>query len=316
MILTVTPNTAIDRTFFIAEFSLGRTIRALRAALGMGGKGADAAWILGELGHDVVAIGFASGLTGFQMEEMLREKGVQTDFVWVRGETRLNTVIVSQDVGEQSTISAPSLVVEESFQAVLYDLYLQWLPECASVIIGGSLPEGICPEFYGRYIRAARDQGIPVIFDSSGPPLRAGLERKPSFVKPNRGELAELCGESLVSLEQVYAGACTLQERYETIPIVTLGDEGALAVLPDRAYRIPPPGVEVVSSAGAGDAVLAGLAASMDRGSQLEDGLRLGFAAAAAVMLTPGTADCRAPDVERLIPKIELVPYPGEAISS
>jgi len=38
--------------------------------------------------------------------------------------------------------------------------------------------------------------------------------------------------------------------------------------------------------------------------------LKLGFAAAAAVCLQPGTADCRKADVEQFIPQIELMPYP------
>jgi len=83
-------------------------------------------------------------------------------------------------------------------------------------------------------------------------------------------------------------------------------------VLPDRAYRIPPLKVDVVSPAGSGDAVLAGLAGSIYRGQPIEEGLRLGFAAATAVVLLPGTADCRRNDVERFLPQIELIPYEGE----
>jgi 6-phosphofructokinase 2 len=67
--------------------------------------------------------------------------------------------------------------------------------------------------------------------------------------------------------------------------------------------------VPVVSAAGAGDAVLAGLAASIERGQPIEDGLRLGIAAAAAVCMMPGTGDCRAEDVWRLLPQVELQPY-------
>jgi fructose-1-phosphate kinase PfkB-like protein len=78
--------------------------------------------------------------------------------------------------------------------------------------------------------------------------------------------------------------------------------------LPDRVYRIPPLKVEVVSAAGAGDAVLAGLAASIERKQPIEEGLRLGFGAATAVTLLPGTADCRKDDVERLSAQIELLP--------
>jgi 6-phosphofructokinase 2 len=68
--------------------------------------------------------------------------------------------------------------------------------------------------------------------------------------------------------------------------------------------------VKVVKTAGAGDAILAGLAAALARGQPVEEGLRLGFAAAAAVLLTPETAACRPADVDRLLPQVELRPYP------
>ena len=85
--------------------------------------------------------------------------------------------------------------------------------------------------------------------------------------------------------------------------------QGGLAVLPGRAYRIPPLDVPVVNAAGAGDAVDAGLAASVYRGQPIEEGLRLGFAAATTVVTTPQTAECSLPEIERYAAQIELIPY-------
>jgi fructose-1-phosphate kinase PfkB-like protein len=149
-----------------------------------------------------------------------------------------------------------------------------------------------------------------VIFDAAEPNLSAGLSAGPTYVKPNRDELEALVGHPLPSLNDVYHAGREIINRYGACPIISLGEEGGLAVLRDRAYRIPPLKVNVVSPAGAGDAVLAGLAASVYRGLPIEEGLRLGFAAATAVLLQPGTADCRRADVEVFLPQIELRPYP------
>ncbi len=65
----------------------------------------------------------------------------------------------------------------------------------------------------------------------------------------------------------------------------------------------------MASPAGAGDAVLAGIAASIERGQPIEEGLRLGIAAAAAVCMMPGTADCRPEDVARLVREVRLEDY-------
>jgi hypothetical protein len=48
----------------------------------------------------------------------------------------------------------------------------------------------------------------------------------------------------------------------------------------------------------------------VSRGQPIEEGLRLGFAAATAVCLQLGTADCRRADVERFLPQIELISHP------
>src|SRR5512134_2889177 len=103
MIITLTPNTGIDHTVQISSFQPNSTIRALESAWGMGGKATDVSWILGKLGVRTRALGFAAGRNGRRMESMLRERGAETDFVWVEGETRLNAVIVVEGEG-QSTI--------------------------------------------------------------------------------------------------------------------------------------------------------------------------------------------------------------------
>jgi fructose-1-phosphate kinase PfkB-like protein len=54
---------------------------------------------------------------------------------------------------------------------------------------------------------------------------------------------------------------------------------------------------------------LAGLAASIVRHQPIEEGLRLGFAAATAVVITEGTAECSLTDIERYAAQIEVLPY-------
>jgi fructose-1-phosphate kinase PfkB-like protein len=165
------------------------------------------------------------------------------------------------------------------------------------------------PSFYIRLIRTTRARNVPIIFDASEPNLRPGLTAGPDFIKPDRDELSALMGYPIDSIETAYQVGRQILAQYKTASVITLGGDGALAVLCDRTYRIPPLKVDVVSAAGAGDAVLAGLAASIHRKQPIEDGLRLGFAAAAAVLLQPGTADCRRADIERFLPQIELIPF-------
>ncbi len=310
MIVTVTPNTAIDRTLFVPQFELGRTLRASREAVGMGGKAADVSWILGVIGQSSLALGFAAGETGRRMEAMLRARGAKTDFVWVKGATRENVVIVSEDGRGQTTVAVEALVVEPADVAQLVAKVESALPGASCLVLGGSLPQGVPAGTHAQLVRVARAASVPTLFDASGDALRAGLEAQPTIVKPNREELADLTGRSISGPADAWQAMHELHERFGSWPVVTLGAEGGLALTAEGGWLIQVPHVEAVSTAGAGDAVLAGLAASFARGKNLAWGLQMGFAAAAAVLLTPATADCRRADVERLFGDVVLHRYP------
>jgi 1-phosphofructokinase family hexose kinase len=309
MIVTITLNTAIDRTFFIKDFVWNKTIRSSQSVVGMGGKATDASWILGELGYENTAMGFVAGDVGRQIDRMLCERGSKTDFVWVNGETRTNIVIVSDQGLGQSTLISGGLEISTRDIETFKNRFQKVLKTATCVVIGGSVPIGLDLSLYTELVKTVRAANVPVIFDASGPSLLAGMDGKPNFAKPNIDEIAELSGEKVTNIQSAFIQAKRLQEKYGTSFIITLGELGALAVLPDRAYRIPPLKIKVISSAGAGDGVLAGLAAAISQGKSIEDGLRLGFAAAAAVCLTPATADCHREDVEAFLPKIRLIPY-------
>lgn len=310
MILTVTANTTFDQTLFVPYLALNRTIRASRTVQSMGGKPTDASWILGRLGIPSLALGFAAGDYGKKIRSMLHSRGVVTDFIEVGGESRLNTVIVVEDGSGQITITTNTLEIAPEHLIELRRRYEMALDRASVVVLGGTLPQGTQPAMYTELIGIARQRNIPVIFDADEPNLSAGLQSRPTYIKPNQHELEALTGHPIPDVQAAYAAGRQLLETYGTCPIITMGVEGGLVVLPDRAYFIPSIRVEVASASGAGDAILAGLAASIDRQQPVEEGLRLGFATATAVVLMPGTADCRPEDVERFLPQIKLIPYP------
>ena len=311
MIVTVTPNTCVDYTLLLPEFRLGETLRATEAAWGMGGKAADAAWILGRWGVPSLAMGFVAGQIGQRMEAMLQARGVATDFVEAEGETRLNVVVVCAKSKQQSTLTANTLRVRAEHVDQLRSRYMHALDQASCVILGGSLPEGAPHSLYSDLIGAARARNIPVIFDSSGSALRMGLAARPQLIKPNQAELAELTGQVVKSLEDAYQAASKLQRTFGVDLIATMGEQGALALIGQKHYYIPPLRVEVVSTAGAGDAILAGMAVALSRREPPEAGLRLGFALAGAVLRTLATADYQPEDARRFLEQVQLLPWPS-----
>ena len=310
MIVSLTPNTTLDLTVFVPKLVSNTTIGATRTYHSMGGKPTDAAWILGRMGVGSLALGLAAGAVGEKVKSMLEELGVTVDFIEVDGETRINTVIMDETSGEHTTITTASMQVEPEHLAALRERYLAALPAASVVITGGSLPPGMTPAFYADAIELARRKNVPVIFDAAEPNLSAGLEVRPAFIKPNEHELSALVGRKLDTDAELYEAGREILERYGTQVVITMGVDGALAILTDRSYRIPSIAVEVSSPAGAGDAVLAGLAYAIYHETPLEEGLRLGIAAATAVCLHPGTAAYDVADMQRFLPQVEFIPWP------
>jgi 1-phosphofructokinase family hexose kinase len=305
MIITLTPNTGIDFTLKLASFQLNSTIRALDSAWGMGGKATDASWTLGKLGVPTRALGFAAGPNGVRMENMLRERGVETDFVWVDGESRLNVIVVVAGEG-QSTITSSSLKVSpEQFHELLIR-YRKALEDASCVVMGGSLPYGVPVQFYRGVIADAQKRGVPVIFDSSGLPLTAGVKSRPHVIKPNLSELGELLASVPNSRREVQQAARKLHDEYGSKVIITMGSEGAIAVSGESSYLIRPLSTPVESVAGAGDGVLAGMALAYLRNESFEYGLRHGFALAGAILKTLPTADFEVEDYENLLSQIQI----------
>ncbi len=310
MIVTVTLNTCIDRALFIPSFQLNRTLRVKDVAYGIGGKPMVASWVLRILGTDSLALGFAAGPTGKQMEKMLDEHGVYTDFVWVEGDSRQNTLIICSDGSGQTTLTVNTLTVKRKHLDQFRKKYIKSLDSASCVVLGGSLPKGVEPAIFAELIDAARKKEIPVVFDASGPGLVAGLKGRPMVIKPNRDELEELTGSKIKSLADAFQSAREIQAETRAMVVTTLGELGAIAALPDKTYFIPPLQVnQVLNRAGAGDAILAGLASALSQREPIETGLRIGFASAAAVLLTPATGDCRLEDIRRFEPLIRLEAY-------
>ena len=310
MIVSLTPNTTLDLTVFVPKLVTNSTIRATRTVHSLGGKPTDAAWILGRMGVGSLALGLAAGAVGDKVASMLEEFGVTVDFVAAEGETRINTVIMDESTGEHTTITTASMTVRPGPLAALRARYRAALETATVLITGGSLPPGMTPAFYAEAIEMAREHDVPVIFDAAPPNLGVGLEARPAFIKPNEHELSALVGRKLGTIESLYDAGRDILTRLGTQAVITMGEKGALAILKDRSYRIPAIPVEVSSPAGAGDAVLAGLANALHKGEALEEGLRLGIAAATAVCLQPGTAAYQVDDMRRFLPQVELIPYP------
>ncbi|MBE0688570.1 MAG: hypothetical protein IH587_00430, partial [Anaerolineae bacterium] len=149
-IVTLTPNTTLDHTVMIPSFVHLKTIRSTGSYFSMGGKPTDASFILGTIGIPSLALGCAAGAIGHKVEELLRQRGVTPDFIEVNGETRINTIVVCEDVVGQTTLTVNTLHVAPEHIEALKRRYAETLEDASVVVTGGTLPHGMTPDFYAE----------------------------------------------------------------------------------------------------------------------------------------------------------------------
>ena len=109
------------------------------------------------------------------------------------------------------------------------------------------------------------------------------------MVKPNETELARLLGKPMETEEQILSGGRALLEMGITQALISLGGEGAYFMEKGDVYRAKCPRVEVKSTVGAGDSVVAAMAYGLQEKLPLEEALLLAMAMGAASVMHSGT---------------------------
>ncbi|MBN8633744.1 MAG: hexose kinase [Anaerolineae bacterium] len=310
-ILTLTLNPAIDHVLWVDHFQLGHTLRATSETRTPSGKGVGSSLVLHELGADTTAFGFAAGLTGSMLTALLDQAGIPHELLPASGETRIATLIVDQHSGLQSTVSAATLHVDEPGFTHLLDRLAT--ASAWGIICAGSVPPGLPADAYATILRRLHATNLVTLLDTSGAALSAGVTGLPHVLKINADEARSLDGDLALSVASALDVRAALDQlrRYlgrwarEAI-VVTLGRDGALAVRPDGGYRVHPLNVPVVSTAGAGDALNAGLMLALSRGESWSAALAWGTAAASSVVMNAGTAVCQRRQVEELYRQVTV----------
>jgi tagatose 6-phosphate kinase len=295
LILTVTLNAALDVTYQVDALVVHGTNRARDVHQRAGGKGINVARVLQALGQDVVITGLAGGGTGADIRRDLAIAPLRDELVDVAGESRRTVTIVDTDA---TVVNEPGPVVGPDEWAGFVRRFAQLAPTADVVVLAGSLPPGVPVDGYAILGAAS---GAPVLLDTSGPALRAGLAAHPAVVKPNRDELAEIA-DSPSALRAKGAGAV----------VVSAGADGLVAVAGEGSWRARPAERVAGNPTGAGDAVVAALAAGLATGDPWPDRLRDAVALSAATVLHPvaGAFDADAYARFRPTVTVEEIPCP------
>lgn len=305
MILTVTPNPSLDRTYEVPGLVRGDVLRATGERMDPGGKGVNVSRAVAAAGHRTVAVLPLGGAPGALVAELLGDQGIEVARVPVAGHTRSNIAVAEPD-GTLTKINAPGPELTAAESELLLDAVRRHSGRADWIACCGSLPRGLAPQWYADLVARAHAAGAKVALDTSGPSLLAALRERPDVVKPNAEELAQAVGHPLATIGDAVKAAEEVRELGAGAVLASLGADGQLLVTASGTYFGQAPVATVRSNVGAGDASLAGfLAAGGEGPGALSAAVAHGAAAVqlpGSVMPAPGDLDLAAVTVTSAVP--------------
>ena len=306
MIVTVTLTPALDKTVILPDFRINEVNRIQRLRVDPGGKGINVSKGLKALGIDSLATGILGGATGRYIEQCLHSAGIACDFVWTEQDTRTNLKVVDPDRHTNTDINEPGAPVSET---VLEEVYRKTEARTKAgdiAVFAGKAPEGTAGTVFAEWTERLNRRGVQVYLDADGELLKNGVRAKPTLIKPNDTELSRLIGRTFADREDMVSAARGLVTDGIGTVVVSLGVGGALFVTADIALYGQGLDVEVQSTVGAGDSMLAAFACGAERRMPFRDTCALALAFSAAAVTTPGTQPAEMDVVNALLRQVVL----------
>ncbi len=190
--------------------------------------------------------------------------------------------------------------------------YLEGMVDNFDVILISDYNKGfITPKLMKGVLDVAASKRKFVMVDPK--PANINYYRGVGLIKPNRREAAEISGIEFTDPDSIIEAGRILHEQLSPdYMLITAGEMGMFLIGPDNmAHHIPSLERRVYDVSGAGDTVIATLAAAFGGGADMLEAVMLANVAAAGVVTKLGTSTVATEELARLITE-----YPANDISS
>ena len=284
MIYTVTFNPALDYILELDKLEIGKIQKSKTELILPGGKGINVSTVLTNLEVENIALGYKAGFVGAEIERLLRNMNVKTDFIDLEeGNSRINVKISGE---EETAINTNGPKISESQILELLEK-LKTLNENDYLVLSGSIPSSIKDDIYEKICRIVKKQNVKIVVDATKNLLVQALKYNPFLIKPNNEELGEIFGVEIHTKEDAYVYGKKLKEMGAQNVLVSMGKIGAALI--DEAgqeYFIKSPEGKRVNTVGSGDSMVAGFIAGFLKYNNYNDALRMGVSAGSASALS------------------------------
>lgn len=305
MLYTLTPNPSVDRSLVVPEIRFNSVLRSEQVRLDYGGKGFNVSRALHTFGIESTAIAWVGGGSGKMLADGLQRLGIQTDFVWMDGETRTNTMMIEEEGDWHIKVNEPGPSISGEAIKQMLQKVEGYAKKGDVWILSGSLPPDVSEGFYADLITLLKSRGARVYLDSNGAALEKGSQAGPYLVKPNIAEASKIVGFTIDSIEEAKRAALPfLRMGGIEYFALTMGEAGLLMASQYEMVHARPPKIHVRNAAGSGDALLAGMLYAQSRDMPLEEVARWAVATGTASVETEGVSEFSIERIQALLPEV------------
>lgn len=288
MILSVCPNPSIDCTIELDSLNVGMLNRIDNKVETYSGKAMNVAIGVARLGEACVTTGFMFENHRRMFEHALDKEGIKHDFVVNAGSARVNYKIIDKksmlteinDRGEEVTTDKQTELIEK----------VRELSKSAEIVVmSGSLPKGVAPEFYGKVLSVI-PKDVKIIVDTEKANMLSAIKNCEIFIaKPNVTELESFSGMRVKDKYDMVKAAAKYLDMGVKHVLVSMGADGAVFTDGKENYYCKSASVAVNSTVGAGDSMIAAACVGLVHGVPMSELLRRSVAAGTAAVTTSGT---------------------------
>ncbi|MDO6994365.1 1-phosphofructokinase [Brachyspira innocens] len=302
MIYTVTLNPAVDYYMDMNKLEEGELNKVNNSYTLAGGKGINVSKVLKNFGIESMALGFCGGFTGEYIRADLNKYGIKDNFILLEEDTRINVKIKTEKKETEIMGKSPK-ILKQNIDALLS--IIDSIEDNDILVLSGSVPSSVKEDIYKDIIDKTKSKNnVRVIVDSRDNAFKIAVKEKVFLTKPNKKELSEYFGKDIRSVYDIIVYAQQLVKDGSENVIVSLGKEGSIIVNKDEAYIGNAPDGELVSSVGAGDAMVAGIVYGISQNLSIIDAYKYAIASGTATAFSEGLTTFE--NMNNLLDKVEV----------
>ena len=232
MVYTITFNPALDYVMKTEKLVSGQVNRSSSEYLVAGGKGINVSVVLSNLDIENTALGFVAGFTGDEIEKLLNEQKIRTDFVKLeKGNSRINVKIKAET---ETELNAKGPEINEKDIEKLFEK-LEKVNENDFIVLSGSVPKGVDENIYCKIAEKVKAR---LVVDAEKRLLLETLKFKPFLVKPNHIELGEMFDAVINTPDDAIKYAKKLVEMGAENVLVSMAEKGGVFVNKEKSFYI------------------------------------------------------------------------------